>query len=310
MEQDINVLINKSLDWLLVNLENFTLPSENQVEKEIICLQRKAFGELCVCCRLMYRNPSIRKSKILKTIIDYIEDIGNSPDFSFDMMRRTDLFPLYLITLVALEACDRKSPRLRYAIQVILDFGFVDTVGKELWSQIDLKSYLDSGHFKSRYPDYESLYVPSSAYHLPPIPYLSILEVYDMVHIIFNMADFGRRDIKSIIGDKYELTCEYFNLLLGTYTYKKDWDLVAEILICCSSLHYYPLPLYQLAWMALFKAQTSLGDIPSRYYNPDNSELFQAYPTKYSRFKINYHTTLVVLMAATLETEKHILQIE
>lgn len=305
MEQKLNLFINKALSWLIINLENFSLPSEEVVKKEVICLRRKAFGELCVCSRLMYRNPKLKKNKDIEKILNYIDDTAKTSDFCFDMMRRTSLLPLYLIVFITLESCGRKLPKLRTAIQRILDFGFVDSVGRELWSLIDLKNYLDSGEFKCKFPDFKSLYRPSSAYHLPPIPYLSVLEVYDITHIIFNMADFGQRDLKPILEEKIEETQEYINLLLGTYVYKQDWDLVAEILICCLCLNYRPSPLYELAWSALFQAQTNLGDLPSRYYNSDNSDLDQANATDTYRFKINYHTTLVGLMAATLENENY-----
>lgn len=282
----------------------FTLPSkEEDMEQEDINidLKRKAFGELVIACMIMSRYPSMRAKESFQCFIDHLDESIKPPHYGFNMMRRPNLFPTYVIDTVGLEACGRSYPEYRFAIQRLLDSGYIDTLDRTPWNQIDLRQYLDCGDYTHTLPSFESLFQRSIAVNLPPVPYMRIMDVYALTHIIFHTADFGRRDLRPIFGERFDGICEEVTLLLGAYTYAKDWDLVSELLMCCYCLGFRPLTLYKLAWEGLKKAQTPLGDIPYRRFDPQHPDLQNPETADLTRFRCNYHTTLVGLFAAMLE---------
>lgn len=298
MAAEMNQLRDGTLRWLAANASSFTLPVEDASEGDIqLDGRRKAFGELALACMLTARHPTLRASPELATMAHHVSATAAEPSFSFDMMRRPNLFPLYVMVMLALDATGVDVRALRASLQRILDYGFMDAIERTPWNQIDMKYYLDLGGFRDRFASYESLFRHSSAYLLPSIPHLRNLDVYALTHILFHLADFGRRDLRPILGTRFEETVEYTTVLLGAYTHARDWDLTAELLICCACLGCRAHPLIDLAWEALCAAQTPAGDLPSRYFDVQSPEL--ASPDTAAAYvrKINYHPTLVTLLA-------------
>jgi hypothetical protein len=304
LENNLGSFISNSLDWVIANLNFFTLPSREEdeaAEEILIDRQRKAFGELVLGCMLMSRYSKTRASPQFKKALDYIESQVRKPEYSFNMVRRLNLFPFYLTVLAGLEECGKTFPEHRFALQRVLDFGHVAAIERTSWGQIDLRYFLDYGGFKHSIPDYQLLYRVSSIYGLAPIPYLRDLDVYALTHILFYMADFGRRDLRPILAERFDRTREEVALLLGTYTYGKDWDLVAELLICCLCLDYRPSPLFGLAWQGLLTSQEPDGKIPMKTLDPESRELADPRTAAAYQFKNAYHSTLVGLFAAMME---------
>ncbi|HJQ37791.1 MAG TPA: hypothetical protein VKB93_11695 [Thermoanaerobaculia bacterium] len=299
--------ITGCLDWLTANLDSFELPSQEDDEaagEAFIELRRKAFGELALAVMLMSRDRAVRATPQFGRMLDYVESRVRAPEYAFNMARRPNLFPFYVTILVGLEACGRSFPEQRFMIQRVLDFGLMDRIERSAWHQLDLRYYLDRGNFRHRLPGYGSLYRSSSIRELPPIPHLRGIDVYALTHMLFYMADFGRRDLRPILDGGFERTREEVALLLGTYVREQDWDMVAELLICCRCLDHCSHPLFELAWKGLLGAQRPDGALPLRTFDPESPEL--ADPEKAERYQfINlYHTTLVGLFAAVLESQR------
>jgi hypothetical protein len=306
LKKNLSDFIDGTLDWLSANLDFFALPSKEDDEKAgevTLEWKRKAFGELALACMLMHRHPKVKVSQQFHKILNYVDCNARIPEYSFHMMRRPNLFPLYMVVLVGLEACGRKLPEHRVALQRILDFEFMDAIERTPWSQIDFKYFLDCAGLRHNFPDYEALYRLSSVYRLPPIPHLRNIDVYALTHIIFFLGDFGQRDLRPILAERFERTCEEVTLLLGAYTHKQDWDIVGELLICCLCLQHRPAPLFELAWEGLYQAQTSSGDIPGRHFDPEGNQFPDLQAANNYRCKSNYHPTLVALFAAMLEQQ-------
>jgi hypothetical protein len=304
LENNLSFFISNSLDWLTAHLNFFALPSQEEdeaAEEILIDRQRKAFGELALACMLMSRYSQMKASPQFEKALDHIESQVRKPEYSFNMVRRLNLFPFYLTVFAGLEECGRTFPEHRFAIQRVLDFGHVAAIERTSWGQIDLRFFLDCGGFKHSIPDYKLLYRVSSIYGPAPIPYLRDLDVYALTHILFYMADFGRRDLRPILAERFDRTRKEVALLLGAYTYEKDWDLVAELLICCLSLDYRPSPLFELAWQGLLISQEPDGKIPMKLFDPQSRELADPRTAAAYQFKNAYHSTLVGLFAAMME---------
>jgi hypothetical protein len=239
-----------------------------------------------------------------KQALDHIESQVRKPEYSFNMVRRLNLFPFYLTILVGLEECGKMFPEHRFALQRALDSGHVLAIERTSWGQIDLRYFLDCGGFKHSLPDYRSLYRVSSVFGPAPVAHMRDLDVYALTHILFFIADFGRRELQPILAERFERTREEVALLLGTYTYEKDWDLVAELLICCLCLGHRPSPLFELAWQGLLTSQEPDGKILMKTFDPESPEMAEPRKAAAYQFQHAYHATLVGLFAAMMEFER------
>lgn len=291
-----------TLRWVSAHLGRFTLPEgEEQRSKDAgIDARHKAFGELSVALLLLSRSPETRRLPEVVTIADHLEGKVREPLFFFDMMRRPNLFPFYLTILIALEACDRPVPGLRSRLQRILDFGLMDAVERSCWSQIDLGYYFDLAGLRHRMNDPLTLFRLSSAARFADLAYARDIDVYALTHILFHLADFGRRDLEPFLGARREETREVVALLLGLMIHRSDCDLTGELLICCRCLREEPAPFHSLGWSLLAERQLPEGDLPDRSYDPGALPVDPDEAAR-KRFEANYHPTLVGLLASTVE---------
>lgn len=302
MPDRIGRLIDGLLSWLVTNLEFFSLPKDDGPTQTDLDIhpQRQAFGELALLCMVLHRNSTIRGSHEFGLLLNHLEIATSDSDYGLDIMTAPHLFPAYLMEFSCLKACGKTHPGRQAALQRILDFGFVTGVERTAWNQMDFLYFLELGGFRHSLPELSVLYRTSSAFRLPPIPYVRIIDIYALTHIIFFAADFGRRDLRPLLGARYARTCEELALLLGTQLHEGDWDLASELLISCHCLQHYPALLIDLTFEALSRSQSPEGDIPGRAFDPNSPDLACTPTRKTYQFWRNYHPTLVTAAAAAL----------
>ena len=279
-----------ALRWLSANLRHFGLPAiDDPEESTTIGKRRKAFGELAIATMVAQRSPRLRRSPEYARVLEHLTSAARQPDFSFDMLRRPGLFPFYAGVFGALKACGQELPAVQKRIARMLEFGFLDAVERTPRAKIDLKYLLDLGGFSHLLPAYADLYRGSIAQHLPPVVYLRRDDIYDLTHIIFHVADFGRDSLGAVLADRLEATRDYVSLLLATRVVERDWDLVGELLLCCRCLSDGARPPVAGAWRALESAQAVSG-----YVSGPESKAG-------GEFAKHYHPTLVALLASAAE---------
>ncbi|HEX3552958.1 MAG TPA: hypothetical protein VIA62_06985 [Thermoanaerobaculia bacterium] len=303
MRGHLHGLFDGTLNWLTENLEQFDLPQEEDdrlAGNILIDKRRKAFGELALALLLLNRFRFTRRCPERGRILDYVATRAQEPYFAFDMIRRPNLFPLYLMVLLALEANGRILPGFRKRLQRVLDFGFIDALERTPWNQIDLRYYLDLAGLRHSMPNYASLYRLSSASRFPALTHLRNIDVYALTHIIFHLADFGRQDLRPILAERFAETRDVIGWLLGLYVHRGNGDLVAELLICCRCLEFAPATFHSAGWACLAALQTGEGDIPDCGFALSNLPESAGAAAR-QRFLDNYHPTLVTLLAAILE---------
>ena len=272
------------------NRKQFDLPAiDDSEESTAIGKRRKAFGELAIALMVTERSARLRRSPEYSVLLEHVISAAQQPDFVFDMLRRPGLFPFYVGVYGTLAACGHQLPDLRKRIARMLEFGFLDAVERTPRAKIDLKYLLDLGGFAHRLPAYAELYRASIASFLPPVPYLRRDDIYDLTHIFFHMADFGRAPLHATLGERIEATREYVALLLAARMVERDWDLTGELIVCCRCLDDAPRPVVSLAWQALAQAQAPAGYMPGPHATAGDD------------FRKQYHPTLVALLAAAIE---------
>jgi hypothetical protein len=302
-------LFERTLYWITRNIDHFSLPDHKSINSQseasiVSSTEHKAFGELAIICLVMNRYSQVRQREEFKVLTTYIEEALHQSNFTFDMTRRTGLFEFYLSTYLCLKACDLKvyidAEQFKILLQKMIDEDFIDAIERTPCNQIELSYYFNLGGFKHQLFDCSSIYKYSSAFRLPSPIHLRPIDAYCLTHIIFYLSDFGQQTLVPILQERYNETYQYIILLLGIYTRKRDWDLVAELLICCNFMQCdYFHPLIQLAGKCLGQAQHPEGFIPGkdRFLEKLEDDLENNNSEK-DAFRMNYHPTLVTFLTS------------
>ena len=88
----------------------------------------------------------------------------------------------------------------------------------------------------------------------PDVFSLQRVDAYNITHTIFYLTDFGFSNKIEVDTRKMSQIKWILNTLLYIYTIDQDWDVIAELLVCCDCLYWHP-PFYQTAWEQLIAAQ-------------------------------------------------------
>ena len=75
---------------------------------------------------------------------------------------------------------------------------------------------------------------------------LQRVDAYNITHTIFYLTDFGFSNKIEVDTRKMSQIKWILNTLLYIYTFDQDWDVIAELLVCCDCLYWHP-PFYQTA---------------------------------------------------------------
>ena len=127
--------------------------------------------------------------------------------------------------------------------------------------------------------------------------------MYSITHIIFYLSDFGFKEIdipESHIQRLYWIVSS----LLGLYACEGIWDVLAQFLICCDCLNFYPPMIYDAAWHSLYGAQLQDGSTPGPFFSSEKSNKMIGRAKRKYIFEENYHTTIVSIIAYLLNKRR------
>lgn len=288
--------IDKSLEWICNHLGFFKLPDYELQEEQFMDMHRKRFAELALLLSFLSKSGHWPGDNRAITIADFVATVTEDSLTNFDLSRNLNLVPYYLVIRNGLLSIGRDIAGLQYQLQQVTDAGFILQIERCVWNNIDLHYNLDRSGIRHTLPAYEAQYRSSSLFHFPGLPYIRENDCYAITHLIFYLGDFGTLDLRNLLQDKYEAIQYKVGLLLGYYTHKQEWDLVAELLMCCNMMDYRDFPLHDLCWEQFLASQGPEGDFTSPYIR---SRLgFEHLATEEERFQSHYHTTLVSIFAS------------
>lgn len=296
MQATLTASIDKSLEWIYNHLDFFRLPDYDLWEEQFMDMHRKRFAELALLLSFLSKSDRWPGDHRARAIADFVATAAETSLTRFDLSRNLNLVPYYLVIRNGLLSIGKDIAGLQYKLQQIADAGFILQIERCVWNNIDLRYNLDGSGIKHTLPAYDAQYRSSSLFHFPGLPYIRENDCYAITHLIFYLSDFGSLDIRPMLQDKYEEVKYKVGLLLGYYAHKQEWDLVAELLMCCHMMDYRDFPLYDLCWELFMASQGPEGDFTSPYIQ---SRLgIEHLATEEERFQTNYHTTLVSVFAS------------
>jgi hypothetical protein len=255
----------------------------------------KALGELALICRVADRFPDIARDDGVMEIRRYLSTHARA---EIRNIQRSDSFPYCLRMALALEACGEDPELYRPCVLRTMPLSLRDGTQWQERNAIEVKYYLEILGINNDMPDFLYLFRRSRIRTKPDVTSLRRWDVYEMAHTIFCVSDFGRRDPRVALGGYFLDTCGYCDVLLRHLTDREDWDLVAELLICCSSLGHRPDPqIIDAAWQGLTAAEARCT---AAWRSSDESA---ASMRREDEFAECFHTAVVALIAAILESE-------
>jgi hypothetical protein len=125
-------------------------------------------------------------------------------------------------------------------------------------------------------------------------------DLYSITHTLFYLADLGQSPVAPLLGADAGRVQEMLRHALAMMLRQKNLDLAGEFIMCLSFFGETQSALLQLAWAELAAQQLPDGAMPSPTYSAGrHAELGTDAAARYE-FTQCYHTTLVMLGAATL----------
>jgi hypothetical protein len=298
----LHELVDGVFTWFEQNLEWFD-PFKDSSNPHIFSTSKPLLELACICmyyerCVLTNRDPRVRK------FISFIHDVWQHPQYRERLVRSPEMIRLYGMTCIALRCCGAGDSSDYELIQRVIDQGYVGSIEDVPFRVLDFRNMLDCGGFRHNLPSYATLYKQTLLASTPPVMYLTDNDAYSITHTLFYLSDFGSRPLGTILKEELPQIRWMVGMLMGIYLRLKNWDLVAEFLICCRCLHWSPPCIFDAAWEALLDAQLPDGSVPGPLFSKRKlSEIDDESKRKDYCLGQNYHTTLVSALAGFATAE-------
>lgn len=293
-----NIALQKCLNWLDLRKGDLGLHTSNKDE-----IRLKKIVELLIICSAFKKKFNGIANNNIKSILSFVTDIIEQISTSNPMIRHPDQYFTYLRIYYSLNECEVGSPFLKGSADRVAQIILKSTDEQLPYKNIETHYLLNKvGLIKK--PKLPLHLIKRTFFYNNPSPFfMSDKGVYHFTHEIFYLSDFGFINIPRIYSNRksFERKCTIFSLM-QSYLYQKNWDLLAELLICCYCLRWFPYPLYEICWSNLLNSQLDDGTILGPYF--DNKE----YSIRKKKDKLyytnrNYHTTLVTALACIVSSD-------
>ena len=260
-----------ALGWIQSNLQEFD--PRNKVNRK---LRIKALSELLLVSYLHKRRFKTLAPPF-KEFVSFGLDVVQKMKYPDGIHRRPELVLPYSIIYKSLSGCGTNPGTLKEDIQSMLDVGLPMASEDNPYRMMELRYALEDGDFKHLPPTSSSLYRNTSFHRAlndtPPILSLGLDQVYGLTHLVFYLTGFGfsRGSVQRLASLRWLVSAQ-----LGLQTLERNWDAVAELLMCCSFLRYFPSPFYRSAWSSLLKAQKIDGSLTDNFFDVRNTRAWRS----------------------------------
>jgi hypothetical protein len=285
--------------WIQSSLQEFD-PTNGKSNRK---LRIKAYSELLLISYL-YKRRFNALPPPFDEFVSFGLDVTQRMNYSDGVHRKPELILPYSMVYKSLRGCDVTLPNLKESIQSMLNIGLPMASEDNPYRIMELRYALEDGGFEHLPPTLESLYRNTSFHKplrdAPPVLSLGLDQVYGLTHLVFYLTGFGfsNRRVPELASLRWLVSAQ-----LGLQSLERNWDAVAELLMCCKFLGYFPSPFYKSAWFSLIRAQKSDGSLTDNFFDVKKYESMSIPENRIYYFEQHYHTTLVAAAAAFLTEE-------
>lgn len=292
----ISCFADRLLSWIARNKTSFTPPNEASIVTDAPTFldrgpARKAFGELGAALRIAKAANGLHSLPVLDDLSSWWLATLQQQRCYHDLESRLGLFSHYVGLVVVENSLSHSTNHaVVAALQTVIDRGYVDRIERTAWNQLDLRYFFECSGLRHGLPDEETLVSISSICAPPSLMYATDADLYAVTHIVFDICRYGARALPTMPGLDPDGLALYLKEALMVCMFKKNWDIMAEFLMCRVLLDRWDA-VDALALDVLLRAQVEDGAIPSSQRDADR--LPSLGPAE--RFKATYHTSIVAL---------------
>jgi hypothetical protein len=289
-----------ALSWIIERRQYFNPLCFTEILKVDLAL--KASAELALVCEHAYSNRKQKAPQEYQQLASYLWVEVFSKDTLQDHLLTTEVGLLTFGLYASLRQCGYQDEQYERKLQALLDDGYVSGAERIATRDLDFLHSLQKLDLVCERETLEQAYAKCLVAKHPSLYPLTTDDAYAFTHAIFFVTDFGREPFCLSNVDLAYLNAA-LPRLLEYYLRKRNWDLVAELLICLQATGLAGVSAYNAGWDLLLSAQEEDGSFPG----PTGDQRRRLWAevegrnddgdVAWRRFYSNYHTTLVSLMA-------------
>lgn len=247
------------------------------------------------------RTPSFRPDERVQGFLRFVAEAYNQPPFFERLFRVRSAFLPQVFLAVILRITEIRINDYEWrAIQELINSGTIHLAAQPIHRLLELRYMFDLGGLSHTIPSYSSLCRKSSLARSASLVYLTDMDAYLITHALFHCSNFGFNSPRGISESKAQSVRKILDSLLAMYIYRRNWDLVGELLLSRHCLGDVGSTFSGLAWRALFDAQRHDGAVPGQYFDAKELDRLNGAAKEKYLFDTCYHTTLVAALVGAV----------
>jgi hypothetical protein len=266
----------------------------------------KMLSDLALFVGLYKRKIIDVKDSRIYNIVSFMMEKLEKANYIDRLSRIPESLLLYAPIYVSLYEYGYELKEFKYTIQSIVDQKTAIMRECIPFKTLDLCYPLSKANVNYSSPNLKYLFNKTILSKKISILSLNLEDVYDIVHTVFYLSDFGFKKLKEISINDITSIRWMIASLIGIFLRNQNWDVLSELLLSCACLKWYPKPVYNIAWQNILNVQGSDGSIPAPSQYLEKVKKIDPEISNKSKFIRNYHTTLVHAMACLyMATQNH-----
>lgn len=231
--------------------------------------------------------------------LDLAEEVVRRPGFGAGLHRGDAGFPHHVWLIALLAEAGRPVDPWPGVAQRLIDAGCAEPLrpGRSAAARLEARYVFELAGLRHGLPGMAELAEDTALGPGADPLLLTDADLYVITHMIFYLADFGRRPLSP--GGGVARIRGLVEVLLGRQLAVGDLDLGAELLACAGITGADPR-LVACAWERLAAARRPDGSVPSPLFRQEALDRLSGEQAEAYEFGTCYHTTLATVLAATL----------
>jgi uncharacterized protein DUF6895 len=256
----------------------------------------KALAELALMLFCYVRLTGDSESGPVRQIIAILDRVQRNQAFRELPLRSTDEFVPVCDVYAALRLVGRDAPEQRVLLERVLQSGILDYIDRLPQGSMEVRLSAESaglqGALSNVAPQDKLAWIPASILFDNGL-------AYALTHTIMFITDFGAHPERL---DSTEGLRDRLAMLLVRYCRERNYDLLAELLICWDAAALPSTPLIEGVWDVFLGGQDRWGAFPAQALVDDRPSGHDEAPrpSRSSRFFRHYHTTILAVIAGSL----------
>lgn len=247
-----------------------------------------------VCCNI---HCPTRLGRRGEPILEVLASVRDRPEVTDRLLRSPQALTLFAYVHVALRGAARHRSGDGEVLQTLLDSGYLEQNEHVPFRMMDLRLALEWAGCEPDLPSWNELVEASILAQRVRVPCGDVSTAYALTHALFFAVAFGTRVIPAPLARRLPNLISTLSGFLVSFTLERDWDLVAELLLCWECLGLAESGLTRQAWAALLEQQRLDGAFPGPEGRSPRRGSAEDDDPRRARFDRQYHTTLATLMA-------------